>query len=181
MACLVLVMSFLVGCGALQATLTPLPEATLLPEPTDAPPEPTATQVEPTATPVPPTTTPTARPLTATPTTTQVFTLVTSAEEIIGTWYSGMYYIRFDRDETFRQARALDKLDNQPYSISSYQFEETRMVIAEVSVSGVPPCGKEIGSYEIRLVDSGNIQIVSIKDRCTHRAGDIARVYEPVR
>ena len=49
-ACLVLTMSFLVGCGTPQATLTPLPEATSFPEPTQAPPEPTTTQIEPSPT-----------------------------------------------------------------------------------------------------------------------------------
>jgi hypothetical protein len=58
MACLVLVMTFLVGCGASPATPTPLPEATPLREPTDIPTELTATQVEPSATPVPPIKTP---------------------------------------------------------------------------------------------------------------------------
>ena len=58
MACLVLVMLFLVGCEASQSTPPPLPEATLLPEPSDIPPELTAAQVEPSATPVPPTKTP---------------------------------------------------------------------------------------------------------------------------
>jgi hypothetical protein len=57
-AFLVLVMSFLVGCGTSQATPILLPEATPLPEPTDIPPELTATQVESTAMPVPPTKTP---------------------------------------------------------------------------------------------------------------------------
>jgi hypothetical protein len=58
MACLVLVKSFLVGCGASQATPTPLPKGTPLPEPTDIPPELTATQGESIATPVHPTKTP---------------------------------------------------------------------------------------------------------------------------
>lgn len=58
MACLELVIFFLVGCDATQTTPPALPEATLLPEPSDIPPELTATQVEPSATPVPPTKTP---------------------------------------------------------------------------------------------------------------------------
>jgi hypothetical protein len=132
-------------------------------------------------TPIPPTPTPTPEPPTATPT--QVFTLATSAEEIVGTWqaHAGRYYIRFDEDETFRQAHALDELDSQPYAISSYQFEGTKMVIREVSISGVPTCGKKIGSYEIRLLESGNIRIVAIEDQCEQRAGDVAREYGPVR
>lgn len=123
-----------------------------------------------TSTPIPPAATPT-----------QAFTLATSAEEIAGTWVAVNDYIRFDKDGTFRQAHALDQLDSQPYTIGSYQFEGTKTVITEVSVSGVPTCGKKIGSYEIRLLESGNIRIVTIKDQCTPRAGDIARQYVPVR
>jgi hypothetical protein len=164
-----LILLLLVGCGAPAA------------EPTSAPPTATYTPIPPTATstPVPPTTTPTAEPPTAKPT--QAFTLATSADEIFGTWHAGSYYIRFDGDGTFRQAHALDQLDNQAYAISSYQFEETEMVTQEVSVSGVPTCGKKTGRYEIQLLENGNIRIVDIKDQCAPRAGDTAREYEPVR
>lgn len=123
----------------------------------------------PVATPVPPTATPT-----------QVFTLAASADQIVGTWRAGSNYIRFDSDGTFRQAHVLDELDSQPYAISSYQFEGTRMAIAEVSVSGVPTCGKKVGDYEIRLLESGNIRIAG-QDQCAPRSGEIAGEYEPVR
>jgi len=168
-----LITLLLVGCGAPAATPVPPTATPVPPTATPTPEPPTATP-----TPVPPTATPTPKPATATPT--QAFTLATSAEEIVGTWVAGNYYIRFDRDGTFRQAHALDKLDSQPYAISSYQFEGTKMVITEVSVSGVPTCGKKIGSYEIQLLESGNIRIVAIKDQCAPRAGDIAGEYEPV-
>ena len=131
-----------------------------------------------TSTPNPPTATPTLKPPTATPT--RAYTLATSAEEIVGTWLAS-YYLRFDKDGTFRQAQTLEELDRQPYAISSYQFEGTKMVITEVSVLGVPTCGKKIGSYEVRLFESGNIRIVVIKDQCAPRAGDIAGEYEPVQ
>ena len=112
--------------------------------------------------------------------------MATSAEEIIGTWFAGNYFIRFDKDGTFRQAHALDKLDNQPYAINSFQFEGMKMVITEISVSveisvsDVPTCGKKIGSYEIQVLESGNIRIVAIKDQCAPRARDVAGEYEPV-
>jgi hypothetical protein len=176
MACLVLVISFLVGCGTSQATPTPLPVATTLPEPTqappeptEAPPEPTATQVEPTATPIPPT-----------PTPTQVFTLVTSAEEIVGTWLGFAICIRFYEDGTFNKALSLDKLDSHPYAVSKFWFEGTQMFIEEISVSGVPSCGRKIGIYEIRLLEDDNIQISTIKDQCSQRVNSTGGIYQPV-
>jgi hypothetical protein len=161
----ILIPLLIVGCGVPVATPTPIPSS--------------AIPASPTVTPVPPTATLTSKPPTATPT--QAFTLATSAEKIVGTWVRGTYYIRFEKDGTFRQAHELDKLDSQPYAITSYLFEGTEMVITEVSVSGVPTCGKKIGNYEIRFFESGNIQIVAIKDQCAPRTGDISGEYEPVR
>ena len=186
MACLVLVLSLLVGCGASQATPTMLPEATSFPEPTQAPaestespPAPTATQVEPTATPISPTPTATARPLTATPT--QMFTLVTSAEQIVGTWLIGAApYIRINEDGTLHKAWSLDKLDSHPYAVNKFWFEGTQMFMEEISVSGVPSCGKEIGIYEIRLLEDDNIQISTINDQCSHRVTFTRGIFEPV-
>jgi len=55
------------------------------------------------------------------------------------------------------------------------------MSIEEISVSGVPTCGSKIGVYGVRLLEGGRIQIVVINDKCSDRAGDISREYEPVR
>jgi len=125
--------------------------------------------------------TPEPAPPTATPT--QAFTLATSAEEIAGTWHKtiGAGYIRFYEDGAFHQARALDNLDSKPFAICEFRFEGTRMFTKEISVSGVPPCGDTIGIYEVRLLEGGKIQIVSIEDKCSPRRGDTATVYEPVR
>ena len=176
--CWVMLVFLLVGCGTSQATSTLLPEATTLPEPTDIPPEPTATQVEPSVTPIPPTATPTVRSLTATPT--QVFTLVTSAEEIVGTWLGAAFCIRIYEDGTLNKAWSLDKLDSHPYAVSKFWFEGTQMFMEQISVSGVPSCGKEIGIYEIRLLEDDNIQISTIKDQCSHRVNFTRGIFEPV-
>jgi hypothetical protein len=157
----ILILLLLAGCGAPAAEPTPeLPTATC-----------TAIPSKETPTPVPPPATPT-----------QVYTLVTSADEIVGTWVrSGVLYIRFDSDGTFRQAHEPDQLESQPYAISSFQFEGTEFVTKEISVSGVPSCGEKIGRYEIQLLEDSNIRIVEIKDQCPPRAGDTAGMYEPVR
>ncbi len=54
------------------------------------------------------------------------------------------------------------------------------MFIKELSVSGVPSCGDTIAIYEVRLLEGGKIQIVSIEDKCSPRRGDIAGKYKPV-
>ncbi len=168
-ACATLMIGLLTSCVA---PTTPVPPTN---PPTVVPPQSTSTP-EPTLTPAP---SPTPRPPTATPT--PAFTLIASAEKIVGTWHAGSYYIRFDKDGSFRYAYALDELDGQPYAINSYQFEGTKLVITEIKVSGVPSCGKKSGSYEIRLLENGNIRIVAVTDPCAPRADDTAGEYEPVR
>ncbi len=111
------------------------------------------------------------------------FTLAKSSEEVVGTWIkrSGTTYIRIDDDGTLREARALDDLDSQPFAINSYQFTGTQMLLKEVSVEGVPSCGGFIDSFEIRLLESGNIWIVTLEGECRNRAGSFSGEYEPVR
>jgi hypothetical protein len=114
-------------------------------------------------------------------------TLATSAEKIFGTWvtsscWAGTCYMRFDKDGTMREAFAPDKLDSQPYAINSYEFKGTKIFLTEVRVVGVPPCGPAIvGTYEIHLLESGNIRIVAINDQCGGRTADMQNEYKPVR
>ena len=174
-----LVTLLLAGCSAPPAApVAEAPAATSTPVPTVV----TPTPEPPTATPTPqpPTATPTPEPPTST--STPAFPLAASAEEIVGTWqHLGVYYIRFNEDGTFHQAEALDKLDSQPYVVCKFRFEGTQMSIEEISVSGVPSCGSKIGVYEVRLLEGGKIEIAVIEDKCSDRASDISREYEPVR
>ena len=175
-----LAMLLLVGCDTPPTTLvSEAPAATSTSVPSVA--TPTPTPLPPTATLTPVLPARTSEPPTATPT--QAFTLATSAEEIVGTWHktTGAGYIRFYEDGAFHQARALDNLDSKPFAICEFRFEGTQMLIKEISVSGVPPCGDAIGIYEVRLLEGGKLQIVSIEDKCSPRRGDTATVYEPVR
>jgi hypothetical protein len=175
-----LAMMLLIGCVG--PAVTAPPTATPLPQPATA----TATLTPPTATftPVPPTATATSFPPTVTPapeqpaaSPTEAFTPVTSAEQIVGVWRSGGYYLRFDGDGTFRQARGLERLDGAPYAICSYRFDGASMVIKQVKVAGVPSCREKVGTYELRLLDDGSLRIVAIADECAPRAGDVGGVW----
>ncbi|MGD0661210.1 MAG: hypothetical protein ABSD38_24360 [Syntrophorhabdales bacterium] len=112
-------------------------------------------------------------------------TVAKSAEEIVGTWFTNDSffhgtYVRFDKDGTSRWATATHKLDSQPYAINSYEFKGTEMLITEVSVSGVPSCGKVVGHYQVQLLEHGNIRLVAIDDP-SPRAGNLPGEYKPVR
>lgn len=181
-----IILTLLIGMVCLLAACTGLQTNTPTTVPavisTTAPPEPSPTFVPPTNTPVPPSATPTTTPTSERPAASPTisFTLATSAEEIIGTWYETNLYIRFDEDGTFRQANALGDLESRPYAICSFQFEGPKMVIKEISVMGVPSCGDKIGKYEVQKLANGNIKIMTISDGCRPRSGDTAGEKMPV-
>ena len=143
--------------------------------PTEVLPEPPPSHPPPTSTTLPPT--PTAPP----PTAPEPYSVVTDAEQIIGTWkFSDTDFTRFYEDGTIHDANSLGQLDADPFAVNSYEFEDGRLIARELSVSGVPPGGGKVGSYEIRLLHLGQIQIVVIKDACVPRAGDTQGIYEHV-
>ncbi len=157
-----LVLVVLAACAAPAAppaTLVPAPSATLQPSQTPLAPVPTSTQGRPSATAIP-------------------HTDVTSAEQVLGAWRSGDYYLRFDADGTFRQAHSSEGLGTNPYAISSYRFEGSTMLTDGISVRGVPPCGNVTGTYELQLLESGALFIRVLRDACRGRAGDTAGEYE---
>ena len=100
---------------------------------------------------------------------------------MVGTWqYADTFFYRFYPDGTYHQAHAVEELESKPYVISKYWFELGRMSVEDISVSGVPSCQPDIGVYEVRLLENGNIDIVTIKDKCTERARETAFELEPV-
>jgi len=119
---------------------------------------------------------------TATPpaTASEAYVVVTSAEQVLGTWHVRTHYLRFDEDGTFREAVGQSALDATPYAIADYRFEDGEMLVTEVAVSGVPSCGDAGGRYEVRLLEGGDLQLVLLEDSCRDRSGNIARVYAPV-
>ena len=119
------------------------------------------------------------------PIATQTIPLATTTQELVGTWkrveLGDAVFYRFEEDGTLGMAYSLNGLDDQPYAVSSIQFEGAKMLLTEVSVFGVPPCGERVGSYEVQLLESGNIQVVVIEDDCGARKGSVPGEFEPVR
>jgi hypothetical protein len=104
--------------------------------------------------------------------------VVTDLKPIIGRWkLTDSLFVRFDDDGIFRGAEHLDELDSNPYQTSTCVFEDGTLVIKDLIVSGVPSCGSEAGRYELRLLGSGDLEIVLIRDKCAGRAGDTAGLY----
>jgi hypothetical protein len=167
---IVLIALIMAGCSPLPSTPDDLP-GTL---PGSPPPASTLLSSSPTR--IPPTAT--LHPPTATAP--EPFTLA-EAKEILGTWkYSESDFTRFYEDGTVHDAYSLAQLDADPFAINRFEVEAGRLTMHELSVSGVPPCGSKVGVYEIRLLQSGNLQIVTLRDECRPRAGDVEGIYERV-
>jgi hypothetical protein len=108
------------------------------------------------------------------------FTLATSAEEILGTWQKGSYTIRFDDNGKCSQMGPY-RADGYPYAVNEFSFDGPRMSLKEISLyHALASCGSKVGVFEVRLLESGTIQIVAINDKCADRAGDVAGEYESV-
>ena len=153
------------------------------PAATPPPAPPTSTPVPPTSTPIPPTATLTPVPPTPRPTSTptEAFTLASSAEEIVGTWFNPQIVThRFNTDGTVQHAHSPDTID-KPFAIEEFWFEGKKLFIKEISVSGVPPCSKVIvGIYEVRLLASGKMQLKAVEDKCKPRKEDTEGIFDPV-
>jgi len=189
---LILVLCLLSGCSS-PATAVPATDTQTAVSATDTPTQTPATvtpsPVPPTdtPTPVPPTDTPT--PVPATPTLTREPTAtpddnpvqVTSAEQIIGTWFwKTRYFLRFDDDGTFRQAHSLKDLDKKAYAVMYYEFKGKEMIITEKGVAGVPPCGKTVGIYDLQLLSNGNLKFAEGEDDCVLRMIELLKEWNPV-
>jgi hypothetical protein len=102
-------------------------------------------------------------------------------EEILGTWQQGGYTIRFDDNGKCSQ-KGPYRADGHPYAVSEFSFDGAGMSLKEISLyPDLPSCGSRVGVYEVRLLESGTIEIVAVNDKCAVRAGDIEGVYESVR
>jgi ketosteroid isomerase-like protein len=115
---------------------------------------------------------------------TATFTLADSADDIVGTWRNpGLNSaFRFNADGTYRYATRLGNLDDEPNVKGTFRFEGTKLLLEEAEVVGVGGCEDVPGipSYEVRLLESGNIQLGAVEDGCVRRSGALSLEYEPV-
>ena len=121
------------------------------------------------------------------------------AENIIGIWHrisSDQIYLRFLEDGTANWADSLETVIGGLGTEWNYRVEGTQFFVEEVrgecetksqaSLSDRPPAST--GSYEVRLLENGNLQFVVIEDECRVRVtrlygrpdDGITREFEPV-
>jgi len=139
------------------------------PSPIASQPHPSGASLPPTPSRVPPT--PPRQPTATAP---EPYTIVSEPAPLIGTWrFSDSDFTRFYPDGTIHEAANLVSLDGEPFAVNWYSFDEGRLILRELSVSGVPPCGNDPARYEALLLEGGRLQLVDIRDACGPRAGNV--------
>jgi hypothetical protein len=170
----------LLAIAVLLAACSPNPPpATLVsPQPSPSPlPSDTPLATDPPPTSAPPT--PSLPPPSATAP--EAYIVITDPNAILGTWRTSLPdFVRFYADGAYNEANDLEDLETAPFAIGSYEFSDGYLLVRETEVNGVPSCGGKVGRYELRLLDSGRLQIVVVKDACGARAGDTIGLYERV-
>jgi hypothetical protein len=138
---LTVVVLVLVGCGAFQ-------------------PEPTPTPIPPTATPLPPTPAPTPGP-----------GPITEASGIVGTWLFEMVYSKYDEDGTLRIAGSQEGLENEQLRDSGeFWFARGQYFERITKAYLMPPdCVGVTGTYEVELLENGNLLFSLVEDECKFR------------
>ena len=156
------------GCAQLATTLAP----TTTPRPTAAA-APSATP-EPTAMPGP-----------------AVVGAITSAEELAGVWHratrTGMgmdVYRQYTKDGMYRMGTSPEELEDRPRVEGRFWFEGGQILIQDTAaLPSFSECvqGKETGTYDVELLETGHIRFVPIEDECAERrallsSGEMERV-----
>ena len=97
--------------------------------------------------------------------------LATNPEDIVGTWFligipGPGFHVQFQEDGAVHGATARDYVESHPVMKGRFWFEGTRLFVEDTL--GV--CSEDsAGSYEVHLLESGNLRFVNIEDECMSR------------
>ena len=106
---------------------------------------------------------------------------VTSFEDIAGTYLRGPghspIYFQFSEDGTWHESSNRDLVEDRPQAIYETKFEGTKVFLKETKGR----CDDDPeATYEIHLLENGNLKLVAIEDPCAHRSGDFQAEWAPV-
>ena len=107
---------------------------------------------------------------------------ITSFEDIAGTTYEhqgpgGPWYLLFFEDGTFHGSSNRDLVVDRPAEIIETRFEGTTVFSHEIKGF----CDDDPdATYEIHLLENGNLQYVEIEDPCGARSGFFGGEWAPV-
>ncbi len=106
---------------------------------------------------------------------------VTSFEDIAGTTYERQQgspdFIHFFEDGTMHVSSNRDLVEDNPAGVMETRFEGTKMFMNQTK----GPCDDNPdATYEIHLLENGNLEFVAIEDTCAFRSGDFEAEWAPV-
>ncbi len=106
---------------------------------------------------------------------------ITSFEDIAGTTYERQQgspnFMHFFEDGTLHLSSNRDLVEDRPLAIFETRFEGTTVFLKEIQGR----CDDNLdATYEIHLLENGNLELVAIEDTCALRSSSISAEYAPV-
>ena len=106
---------------------------------------------------------------------------ITSCEDIAGTTYERQQgspnFMHFFEDGTLHLSSNRDLVEDRPLAIFETRFEGTTVFLKEIQGR----CDDDLeATYEIHLLENGNLELVAIEDTCALRSSSISVEYAPV-
>ncbi len=106
---------------------------------------------------------------------------ITSFEDIAGIYKRGPghspIYFQFFEDGTWHASSNRDLVEDRPQNIMETRFEGTTLFLKRTHGY----CGDDPdATYEIHLLENGNLQLIAIEDPCAHRSSDFQAEWSPV-
>ena len=121
--------------------------------------------------------------LASSPTVTSEPSLATSIEDVIGTWQLGSgprsLFFQFNADGTYRMAQAaVSNLDDNPLHLGQFGLRDGLLTFTSSDDS--PICAGQSGTYEVHLLEQGQIGLSLREDECGVRSGPNLSPLEPI-
>ena len=106
---------------------------------------------------------------------------ITSFEDIAGIYKRGPghfpVYMQFSEDGTLNWSLNPDLVEDRPTGVMETRFEGTKVFLNEIKGT----CDDDPDStYEIHLLENGNLQFVEIEDTCAIRSSSLTVEWAPV-
>ena len=111
---------------------------------------------------------------------------VSSLEDFAGTTYErqgpgGQFFSHFFEDGTWHGSSNRDLVEDRPEIIMETRFEGTKVFLKETTGVCVDEDAIADATYEIHLLENGNLKFVAIEDTCLARSSALSvDEYAPV-
>ena len=113
---------------------------------------------------------------------------ITSFDDIAGTIYQiqgsgGQFFFYFFEDGTWHGSSNRDLVEERPIGIAETRFEGTTVFLKQIKgiCFNTWGAGDDLdATYEIHLLENGNLQLVAIEDPCAFRSSLFLAEFTPL-